>query len=78
LVVKSEGERTLGKCRSRWEDNIKMDLREIRCEVVDWIQLVFQKADFRNSDEPSGTMKTKFLDHVTKYQLFKVDHVQLS
>jgi hypothetical protein len=29
LVVKSEGTRPLGRSRRRWEDNIKMDLREI-------------------------------------------------
>jgi hypothetical protein len=28
LVGKSEGERPLGRPRHRWEDNIKMDLRE--------------------------------------------------
>jgi hypothetical protein len=29
-----------GRPRYRWENNIKMDLREIECEVVDWIHLV--------------------------------------
>jgi hypothetical protein len=29
LVEKPEGKRTLGRRRHRWEDNIKMDLREI-------------------------------------------------
>jgi hypothetical protein len=29
LVGKPEGKRSLGRCRCRWEDNIKMDLREI-------------------------------------------------
>jgi hypothetical protein len=31
LVGKPEGKRTLGKPRSRWEDNIKMDLEEVGC-----------------------------------------------
>jgi hypothetical protein len=30
LVVRPEGKRPLGRLRRRWEDNIKMDLREIR------------------------------------------------
>jgi len=39
LVGKTEGKRTLGISRRRWEDNIKMDLQEERCEVMDWIEL---------------------------------------
>jgi len=31
LVRKSEGKRPLGRKRRRWEDNIKMDLQEVRC-----------------------------------------------
>ena len=31
LVGKPEGKRTLGSSRCRWEDNIKMDLQEVRC-----------------------------------------------
>jgi len=32
-------ERPLGKPRHRWEDNIKMDLQEVRCGGMDWIEL---------------------------------------
>jgi hypothetical protein len=39
LVGKSDGKRPLGRPRSRWVDNIKMDLREIGWDVVDWIDL---------------------------------------
>jgi hypothetical protein len=39
LVEKPEGERPLGRYRRRWEDNIKMDRREIVWESVDWIYL---------------------------------------
>jgi hypothetical protein len=35
LVGKPEGKRPIGRPRSRWEDNIKMDLREIGCDGVD-------------------------------------------
>jgi hypothetical protein len=31
---KPEGKRTLGSCRHRWEDNIKMDIEEIGLEGV--------------------------------------------
>jgi hypothetical protein len=39
LVGKPEGRRPLGKPRRRWEGYIKMDLREIGLEGVDWIHL---------------------------------------
>jgi hypothetical protein len=35
LVGKSQNKRQLGRPRHRWEDNIRMDLREIGWEVVD-------------------------------------------
>jgi hypothetical protein len=39
LVEESEGRRPLGRPRRRCEGNIKMDLRIIGLEVVDWIHL---------------------------------------
>jgi hypothetical protein len=39
LVGKPEGKRLLGKPGLRWEDNIKMDLREIGWGGIDWINL---------------------------------------
>jgi len=39
LVGKPEEERPLGRPRRRWMDNIKMDLREIGWEVVDWMHM---------------------------------------
>jgi hypothetical protein len=38
-VGTSEGKRPLGRPRSRCEDNIKMDLREMTWKSVDWIHL---------------------------------------
>jgi len=38
LVEKPEGKRPLGKRRRRWEDNIKMDLQEVGCGSMDWIE----------------------------------------
>jgi hypothetical protein len=39
LAGKPEGKRPLGKPRHRWEDNIRMDLGEIGCGGMDWIDL---------------------------------------
>jgi hypothetical protein len=39
LVGKPDGKRPLGRPRRRWEDGIRMDLREIGWGSVDWIQL---------------------------------------
>jgi hypothetical protein len=39
LVGKPEGKRPLGRPRCRWEDGIRMDLREIGLAGVDWIRL---------------------------------------
>ena len=39
LVGKSEGKTPLGRPRHRWEDNIKMDLQEVGCGGMGWIDL---------------------------------------
>jgi len=39
LVEKPEGKIPLGRPRRRWEDNIRMDLREVGCGCVDWMEL---------------------------------------
>jgi hypothetical protein len=39
LVGKPEGGRPLGRPRPRWEDNINMDLQEVGCGGMDWIEL---------------------------------------
>ena len=36
---KLEGKRPHGRPRRRWDDNIKMDLQEVGCGGVDWIEL---------------------------------------
>jgi hypothetical protein len=38
LVGKPECKRPLGRPRLRWEDNIKMDLQEVECGGMDWIE----------------------------------------
>ena len=47
LVGKAVGKRPLGRPRHRWEDNIKMDLQEIVCGVMDWIDLAQDKYRWR-------------------------------
>ena len=39
LVGKPEGKRTLRRSRRRWENNIKMDLMEMGCDLGEWIEL---------------------------------------
>ena len=39
LVVKSEGERPLGRNRHRQKDNIKMDFQEVGCDSMYWLDL---------------------------------------
>ena len=47
LVGKPEGNRLLGRTRSRWEDNIKMDLQEVGCGGMDWIDLARDRDRWR-------------------------------
>ena len=47
LMGKPEGKRPLGRTRSRWEDNIKMDLMEVGCWDVDWIELAQDRNRWR-------------------------------
>jgi len=40
LVRKPEGRRPPGRCRIRWVNDIKINLRDVVCEGVAWIPLV--------------------------------------
>jgi len=46
LVGKPEGKRPLGRPMRKWEDNIKMNLQDVGCEGMDWIE---QAQDRHNS-----------------------------
>jgi hypothetical protein len=67
LVTEPEGKRPLGRSRSRWEYNIKMDLQEVGCGDMNWIELA-QDRDRRTgicecSKGTSGSMQCgEFLD----------------
>jgi hypothetical protein len=47
LVGKSEGKRPLGIRSHRWEDNIRMDVKERGREGVDWMDLAEDKDQWR-------------------------------
>jgi hypothetical protein len=47
LVRRPEGKRLLGRPRRRWEDNIKMDLREIGIDGANWIRLAQDVVQWR-------------------------------
>jgi hypothetical protein len=57
----AEGKRPLGRPRRRCVDNIKMDLREIKWDGMDWIVLAQDRDQVGGScehgNEPSGSMK---------------------
>jgi hypothetical protein len=66
-VGKPEGKRPPGRPRSRWEDNTKMDLQEVRCEGVEWIEVAQDRDRWRElvncGNEASGSIKCRgFLD----------------
>ena len=44
---KPEGRRPLGRPRHIWEDNIKMDLQEVECGGMVWIELAEDRARWR-------------------------------
>ena len=47
LVEKTEGRGPLGRPRRRWEDNIKMDLQQVGCEGMDWIDVAEYRERWR-------------------------------
>jgi hypothetical protein len=47
LMGKPEGKRPLWRSRRRWEDNIKMDLQELGCGGMDWIELARNRDRWR-------------------------------
>jgi hypothetical protein len=47
LVGRPEGKRPLGRPRRRWEDNIKMEVREIGIDEANWIQLAQDRVQWR-------------------------------
>jgi hypothetical protein len=48
LVGRTEGKRPLERLRHRWEDNIKMDLRETVIDGANWIRLVQKRVQWQD------------------------------
>jgi hypothetical protein len=53
FLGKPEGKRPLGRPRRRWVDNMKMDLREIGWDDVDWIDMAQDRAS-------GGLLRTRY------------------
>jgi len=47
LMGKPEGKRPLGRPKRRWDDNIKLDLQEVGCGSMDWIELAQVRDSWR-------------------------------
>ena len=47
VLVGKEGKRPLERPRRRWEDNIRMDLREVDCDPGEWIDLAEDRDQWR-------------------------------
>jgi len=47
LEGKPEGKRLLGRPRRRWEDNVEMDLQEVGCGGMSWIELAQDRNKWR-------------------------------
>jgi hypothetical protein len=47
LEGRPEGKRPLGRSRRRWEDNIKLDLRETGIDEANWIRLAQDRVQWR-------------------------------
>jgi len=48
LVRKPEAKRPLGRPRCRWEDNIEVDIQEVGCVGMDWIELAQDRDRWRS------------------------------
>jgi hypothetical protein len=64
LVGKPEGTTLLGRPRRRCENNVKMDLQELECLGIDWIELAQDRdRTCECGNEPSGSIQCgEFLD----------------
>jgi hypothetical protein len=76
LVGRPEGKRPLGRPKRRWEDNIKMELRETGIDGANCIQLAQDRVRWRtfvNKVMTFGFLKESrlLLDKLSDYQPFK-------
>jgi hypothetical protein len=75
LVGKLEGKRPLGRPRRRWVDNIKIDLKEIGWDGMDWIDLAQDReleGSCEHGNESLGSIKCwEVLEWLHNWQLLK-------
>jgi hypothetical protein len=76
LVGRPEGKRPLGSPRRWWEDNIKLDLREIEIDGANWIQLAQDRVHWRAFANTVMNLRFHkesrlFFDKLNDNQLFK-------
>jgi hypothetical protein len=76
LVERLEGKRPLRRPRRRWEDNIKMDLREIGIDEAYWIHLAQDRVEWRAFVNTVMNLRVPqekffFFDKLSENQLFK-------
>ncbi|KAJ4433925.1 hypothetical protein ANN_16239 [Periplaneta americana] len=74
LVGRPEGKRPLGRPRRRWEDNIKVDLREVGYDDRDWINLAQDRDRWRaykGGNRPPGSLKTICKEVIILSHVFK-------
>ena len=74
---KPEGKRPLGRHKSRWEDNIRMDLQEVGWGAwigLFWLIIGTIASSCKRGNEPSCFIKCgEFLDQLRSHQLLKKD-----
>jgi hypothetical protein len=76
LVGRPESKRPLRRPRRRWEDNIKMDLREIGIDGANWIRLAQDRFQWRAFVNMVMNLRVPlesriFFDKMSNNQLFK-------
>jgi hypothetical protein len=69
LVGRPEGKRPVGIPRHRWEDNIKMDIRETGIDGTNWIRLAQDRVPCSDSIKKADYYL--IFDKLSDYQLFK-------
>jgi len=68
-VGRPVGKRTLGRPRSKWEDNIKMDIQEVGCGVMDWIKMAQDRDRWRApSDAVMNHLQIRKLQQLHMYE----------
>ena len=70
LVVKPEGKKPLVGNRRTWEDNIKLDLKEIECEGMNW---TLGRRSEQDNASSSSMWLWEFLDNLRKYWPIRKD-----